>query len=311
MKYQYSLALAAFGYILYGLNLSYPAHAQQLRSTGVSNPPAIVQCGEIIYNDLVMANDIEDCPLDGITIANSNITLDCGWHRISALRYGIDLTNQTDVTIKNCMIELTDRGINYTQSARVNIVNNAIQYSRIGMGGRLISGNNRIVNNQVSETEIGILIEGDNVITNNLIIGNTLTNNSSDEWPYGYGIMTVYVENSSIANNFIFNNGVGMRLTVSNYNRITNNNFGNNGLEGGSGYGLWLSFMSTGNAIWNNTFTANSTNARTSQNSNNNIWNIGKYGNYWDDLTVNSGHQMYYMVGESTGNIDYSPRAAK
>ncbi|KYK20800.1 hypothetical protein AYK24_03695 [Thermoplasmatales archaeon SG8-52-4] len=113
----------------------------------------------------------------------------------------------------------------------------------------LINCDNITVQNQeISETDVGIELWNTN---NCLISGNTITSNNR------YGIIVLNSTLNIITDNDISNNKNGIRLDSSS-NNITSNN----------------------NIIYHNNFINNTQNA---YDECDNIWDDGKYGNYWSN----------------------------
>jgi parallel beta-helix repeat protein len=81
-------------------------------------------------------------------------------------------------------------------------------------------------------------------------------------------------ENEIINNNISSNIKDGVLIFESNNNLIQNNNFGSN-----KNNGIVIS-GSLSNSIYHNNFIDNGNHAK---NIGNNLWDDGKYGNYWDD----------------------------
>jgi parallel beta-helix repeat protein len=129
---------------------------------------------------------------------------------------GIDLTERSNVTIKNIRISLFYYGIRLYRSS-----NNSI------------TGNNITANNWY-----GIYLE---YSSNNIITGNNIANN-------GGGIYLYYSSNNSITGNNIANNWYGIGLGGSSNNSITGNN-----ITANNQYGIWLEYSSN-NSIVGNTF---------------------------------------------------------
>lgn len=158
-----------------------------LMATVMTDPVAgdTVSCGSVITQDTTLSSDIGPCPGEGIIIAADNITLDLNNHtisgnpevRVSPDKAGVVLRQVSGVTVQHGTIEQFDAGV-----------------AIMGGGGNAIRGvtaqdnvNYRIVTGRDSQPEdivpdegpycdlgdgITALNSSDNVIENNLIVGN-------------------------------------------------------------------------------------------------------------------------------------------
>ena len=129
------------------------------------------------------------------------------------------------------------------------------------------------------------------------ISGNTFKNED-------VGLSLQLSKSIAINTNEFTNNQIGLKLLQSNSNTITlENEFTNNGL------GLLLD-SSSENKIYKNVLEkslgSDAILARTSGQSNNNVWFIGEEGNYWSDY---SGEGTYEINSEIGINIDEFPFA--
>ena len=127
---------------------------------------------------------------------------------------------------------------------------------------------NTIINNIISNNYDGIIIDefyGYNNITDNIILNN--------EWiAIRFGFFNSY---NTIKGNTISNNIWGIHIgQFCDYNTITDNSISNNK------FGITIDEVSDSNIIYHNNFINNEENAR---DRNINVWDDGKYGNYWSD----------------------------
>jgi len=159
-----------------------------------------------------------------------------------------------------------------------NIVKNDFsQTSFFGIGILIKANNTTIQDNIIKENTIGVFLENsfyNNLINNNLIdnfIQISLLGSSENK-----------IENNQINNykknqNEFLKTGkeIGISLDNSDKNNIVNNTISNI-----SGSGIQITFLCKNNYIYYNNFLNNIENAN---DSGNNSWDNGKYGNYWDD----------------------------
>ncbi|HYN44497.1 MAG TPA: NosD domain-containing protein [Candidatus Limnocylindrales bacterium] len=147
----------------------------------------------------------------------------------------------------------------------------------VGSGILVVSDNNTIIGNDVSENNFGIFVINsyDNVIS---------ANNASRN---GIGITTLDSANNAIHSNNVYDNNYAISLYTSNNNRVYNNNFSENYLS--------INLENTDdNIFYNNLF--NNTNGLVLKGVNSNRWNITKVpgtttvegpylgGNFWANM---------------------------
>jgi parallel beta-helix repeat protein len=187
-------------------------------------------CGDTIYEDTVMTEDLIDCPGDGLIIGADNITLDCSKYVIKGIKEpvssGIKMENIKGVTIKNCYIERFHWAIRSENSDNNSFKNNHLNYNEQGFF--ILSSSNNLFDNNEASSNIwdGFYVEGYN---------NTLINNEANNNGY-YGIKVIDSENK-IINNSVKGNRKGISVTRSQYDfevQIENNTIAYNNF---SGYG--------------------------------------------------------------------------
>ena len=187
--------------------------------------------------------------------------------------------------------------------------------------------NGKIINSDSSSNNAkGIRLYASN---NNIISNNTVYHNSN------YGIMLRSSNNNEIKGNKLNNNRVGIHLHWSNFNTISKNeitksrNHGfwfvgsdsntikDNTILESTSYGVLIAEDVTGhgdnNDIYNNSFVNNTGGGiQGYDEGNNNDWNIGSLGNYWNDyggVDVNDDGigDTSYSISGSAGSQDNYP----
>jgi parallel beta-helix repeat protein len=202
---------------------------------------------------------------DGIIVERDNIIIDGAGYviqGISEYRYylyrGIDLTERSNVTIKNVTIMMFCYGIYLNFSTYNSISGNDIKNNVDGIKLEY-SSNNVIYKNNITESlSKGLYLDQS---SNNSIIGNNIK--ASDL----ASILLDQSSNNRIAENNIANNYEGIVLVTSFNNNIIENTIKANNLFGIS------SFSSSGNNISGNSITNNRYGIELMDNSSNNtIW---------------------------------------
>lgn len=303
-----------------------------IRADGSIDPPnAPIQRDGDLYtltrNIVVVA--------EGIAIQRDNMTLNGAGYTIlgtEVANVGIDLTDRSNVTIKNINIQTFTYGIQiYNMSAPAgsnsifgnNITNNVFMSTGDAVGINLIgSSNNTIFGNNIAG-----FMEGSGLIvgsSNNTIVGNNITNKTigidlssgSNNTLYennieanGYGIyLGLASDNSIFRNNVTRNSSYGIYLTGASSNTICENNIEANH------YGIWLEDGTTYNSIYHNNFIANSQQAHVvfGISEIENSWDHGypEGGNYWSPPTymgkdVFSGPNQNIVGSDGIGDTPY------
>lgn len=194
-------------------------------------------CGMSITEDTFLNEDFTGCTGTIFYMASSNITLDCQGHYLeSSGSYGIRINNQNNVTIKNCIINLTGSsssyGINLDNADNCLIYNNSVsmwgEYDAIRLTSE--SEFNNISNNDLySDHYYALLLTGNS--GNNIIINNNLT--SKDR----YALRIVNgAHGNTVTNNNVTCYGDTALFLTTNYNEFYNNDFFAN-----TNIGVWVS----------------------------------------------------------------------
>lgn len=206
---------------------------------------------------------------------------------------GIDLSERTNVTVKNTRITNNHVGINSYSSFNNSISGNSITTNDYGVFLGIYSSNNSICGNNITNNTDGIDLEG---CSNSSINGNDITANNY------IGIRLWCSSSNSVSGNNITNNHNGIYLyassnnnSVSGNNITTNYDYGildsdssNNSISGNNiannRYGIMLG-SSSNNKIYHNNFISNVIQVSCDQSIN--VWDDGypSGGNYWSDYT--------------------------
>ncbi|MBN1216865.1 MAG: right-handed parallel beta-helix repeat-containing protein [Candidatus Lokiarchaeota archaeon] len=259
----------------------------------------------IIYNNILVNNSI------GIIMKYSyfpNITENI----ISFNKaYGIDIMYCKDVSIVNNSIYNNDYDGIYFDCSSISFINNTIYEN----------GENGIINYLSTNIEY-IILRGNTIIHNHwngifLLLNNQLeiSNNLFRDNTFD-GIHVSNSNYTTIVDNTIDNNGEnGIYLGSTTLGIIKNNTIKSNveigiyflGVEGLSIYnnsilenneGIHFTSESENNTIYLNNFTGNNINAI--NDGNNNQWDNGTIGNYWDDY---SGRDINF---DNIGDLPYN-----
>ena len=208
-----------------------------------------------------------------MNVSENNIILDCQGHTIdgtdTAGSYGINITrttaNNTNITVKNCIITDWDSSIYLYKSSNNTLSNITASGNSYGIYLTSSSNNNTLSNLNVSSNDYGIILE---TSSNNNTLSNLNVSNN------GYGILFFSSSNNILSSLTASNNtNYGIYLTSSSNNTLTditaniNGQYGivlsgsNNNITGGSFTGstiadYYLSSAGVTNNITNTNFTA-------------------------------------------------------
>lgn len=263
----------------------------------------------------------------GIVIQRNNMMLDGSGYTLQGPLWanGIDLSERSNVTIKNVNVKAWIYGIKLGSASNVIICgnnitatdeagdalwlwassNNIISGNQIknskchGISLYSSSSNNSISGNQISENS-GIGIGLDRSSNYNNISENNIANNY-------YGISLYECSNNIISGNQIekAENGIFLALS-SNYNSISGNQILN------SRYGIWLARSSIHNVIYHNNIINNTIQVFLwpFMTDSPNVWDDGypSGGNYWGDYTgvdEKSGPNQDLPGSDGIGDLPY------
>ena len=187
---------------------------------------------------------------DSIVVERDNIVVDgagCTVQGTGALdSKGMDLSERTNVTVRNTQIKKFYDGIHLTSSSNNSMNGNSITNNSYGIVCIFMSSNNNMG-------------------------GNSITAND------GCGILLYHSSNNDISGNNITNNGGGIRLGYSSNNVISGNTITNN-----SYYCIELD-ASLNNTVCHNNFISNTFQVNNHTPDYANSWDNGREGNYWSD----------------------------
>ena len=277
--------------------------------TSTGNEVSIVKTGNVYtltdnINHYYLVVECDDIVIDG-----------AGYALGSYGDVGIDLSNRTNVTVKNMKIELAFYGINLWNTTRSTLDGNTITNNGFGMF-LLEASQNTVTNNKVTNNTFGIALENsssnilrDNILNNNYNLGiygtqNFHFNNDIDNSNIANGKKVYYLinennliispstfpdigylalvncENITVSNLELTHNTYGLLLaytvgTTINQNMITNNSVG---------IGL---IAATGNDIVNNTIIENSRGIQLSASSTSN--------SIYTNNVSNNGEGMFFF----------------
>ena len=284
-----------------------------IRANGSVDPPtAPIQRDGYLYT-------LTDNLYDSIVVERDDIVVDGAGYTVSVWGTGIDLSDRSNVTIKNMEIIASYYSIYLSGSLNNNISGNNVTSYYVGVGLCDSSKSNSISGNNITNTYFGIElyhesnynnISGNNLIdnyfgiwfyesSNNSVSGNNITANEY------HGIVLKYHSNyNSISENSVAaSNYFGIEIYwFSNYNAIFGNEITNNGC------GIYA-VDSSNNIIYHNNFFNNTSQVYISNSID--VWDndYPSGGNYWSDY---AGADSYWgpsqnkTGGDGIGDTPYT-----
>jgi parallel beta-helix repeat protein len=181
-----------------------------------------VSCGQTLTHSVRLANDLKDCPGDGLVIGASGVTVDLNGHTIDGVATQIDdcdvrpsgpagIQNSggyDGLTIKNGTLQQFSSGFNagsdteaMADSRLVHLVARDNRFSGLTMGSGAgdVTNDNRIVGNTVTGNgcAAGIVVNSGH---GNLVSGNRATNNQT-------GILICCSHDNAVTGNVAAGNG--------------------------------------------------------------------------------------------------------
>lgn len=242
-----------------------------------------VSCGQTLTHSVRLANDLSDCPGDGVVIGADDITVDLNGHTIDGQStqltdcnnapFGSSAINNDaghdGVTVKDGTVQEFDNGLagGFGRSVISRVTVRAIRFAGIVISSSDPEDN--IANNRIEHDHLAancqsaILVFGEN----NRIADNRLADNgagivvlvtsgaeihdNSVTRSAGPAVLLFRANNTTISGNSASHNGDGISLNESSANQVKHNTV----TDSGSGVEL---FASGDNRIENNSVTDNS-----------------------------------------------------
>ncbi|HMQ26587.1 MAG TPA: right-handed parallel beta-helix repeat-containing protein, partial [Acidimicrobiales bacterium] len=192
--------------------------------------PTVVSCGQIIVLNVLVLNDLTDCPGHGLVVGAGGITIDLGGRVIDGsglVSAGTGILNDgfDGVTLTNGTVQEFSLGVALLNDTQGN------QLSGLALNGNLGSGlliqnssQNLVENNSISglvanpllSSDVGVVLEGASV---NTIRGNTVT----DTGDAGI-LLTAGSNENNVENNLLLRSGdAGITVEDSEGNDIIGN----------------------------------------------------------------------------------------
>ena len=212
-------------------------------------PTELVACGQSIDHSLRLANNLSNCPGNGLVVADAGIVIDLGGHRISGsnVANGIDNSGgQTGVVITNGVVSNFDVGV-FLLTASGNTIQGIQALENVDSGIRLNAGSrhNKLKDNSVATNGgSGIILSAS---SDNELLDNTASAN------FANGILVSAGSNTNtLKGNTATANESGIRVeSLANDNTLKGNRATNN-----SFYGVVLDTVS-GTHVLKNVATGN------------------------------------------------------
>jgi parallel beta-helix repeat protein len=287
--------------------------------------PAVVQCGQVLTTSTRVANDLAECPGDGLVIGAPGITLDLNGHAIDGVGLGAGIRNDghASVTVRNGTVRDFDYGVKLATATGGNVIENltleldqlaGLEISDALPNNDLPEGTepapesadgqgNRIRSNTIRQNGYGVALFGS---TANTVHGNTFAANAKED---------VIVDHSS-HNRFEHNTSNAGADSAFVFLHSHGNYLGSNGIAGASDSGF-VFLYSHGNYLGSNSIDGANDRAFLLEGSDSNTLVDNRVGLSGDSgvllvgsssnvLLANqvqtSGDAPYALIGHSSGN---------
>jgi parallel beta-helix repeat protein len=306
-----------------------------IRADGSVDPPTanIASSDNVTYT---LTGDI-DGPVvverDSIVIDGAGCTI-----QGAGIGAGIDLSERTNVIVRNTQIREFSYGVNLYSSSNNSVSGNSIAYNFVGVWLNSSSCNNSVSGNSIANNFVGVGLgsSSDNSVSGNSIRASDYEGvhlySSSDNSVSGnsivadnqFGILLDSSSNNSFSGNIIANNFDGVWLSHSSNNSLGGNIIANNhegiDLDSSSSNsvsgniiannerGVYLAYSSDNNSVYHNNF--NNYIQQVFSRFSTNVWDDGypSGGNYWSDyagVDVKSGPSQDQPGSDGIGDTPY------
>ncbi|MEM4445143.1 MAG: NosD domain-containing protein [Thermofilum sp.] len=237
------------------------------------------ECGLFVYDsysNVVEGNTVNGKPLVYLENARDVVVRDAGQ---------VILVRSVRVRVENSNLSNATVGVELWESSECTIANNIISNNKRGGIYLWGSSGNTITGNRIAYNDwYGISLERS---SGNTIAGNKISNN------YG-GIGLWFSSGNTIAGSTIADNGEGIGIYYSNGNTITGNKIANNKRDG------IILLSSNNNRISLNNFIDNGRQVDSEDSVN--VWDDGSRGNFWSDYKGSDANND--GVGDTPYTID-------
>ncbi len=305
--------------------------------SGTWNDPYVIENVTVDYYGTSLGNSIYLRNSKTSYFIIRNCTLTNSYATTDPENVGIKLENSNNGVLINNTFTLNEYGIYlYSNSDNNTILENKLIDNEafgidlsVGCGGNIISDNlidhteqygielayssngNNITNNIIKnngwhwglEADSGIMIQESN---DNIVSNNKITNNNQN----GVYIYSDYCYYNVIINNTISGNRKGIRMSYNVFGTVIRDNL----IKDNSEYGIYIAtYHPQGSDIYLNWFIDNGIQAYDNVVGQNNNWDNGTIGNFWNDYSgVDTdddgiGDDPYIIGGDSGGNQDNYP----
>jgi parallel beta-helix repeat protein len=174
----------------YGGSLQYYDYGQKSIDIGgfgwVEKEYEPLACGNVLIESTVLEEDLKNCA-NGLTIIEDGITLDCQGYKIQGMGIGTGLLidQSQGVTVKNCIVEGFEYGLEFSKADSNYIQDNTFRYNDYGF--QMFNGdNNQFSGNSINNNDQGIRFSTDNnIFWNNDFYDNTIYHVKGLYYPQG------------------------------------------------------------------------------------------------------------------------------
>jgi parallel beta-helix repeat protein len=264
--------------------------------------PAVVHCGQIVTTSTLVANDLADCPGDGLVIGAPGITLDLNGHAIDGVGLGAGVRNDghASVTVRNGTVRDFDYGVKLATATGGNVIEYLTleldQLAGLEISDALPNNDqpegsepapesadgrgNRIRSNKIRQNGYGVALFGSR---ENAVLDNALSYNSKED----------FLADRSSDNRIERNTSIGGADSAFVFLYSHRNHLASNSVEGASDRAILLE-GSDSNTVVDNSVELSGDSG---------VLLVGSSSNVLLANSVQaSGDAPYALIGQSSGN---------
>jgi nitrous oxidase accessory protein NosD len=218
---------------------------QRLTELQAVGRPVQLTCGQVITESVALANDLLDCPENGIVVGADGIVIDGRGHTVdgvlAAVTWGVLIDGHTGVTVKNIRITEFTIGVGILNSSESRVLRSEIALNDLDGVLFMAAHDNEVAHNAFDGNAIAVNVTASST-------GNQIVQNRIVDPRFGNGIQLTSVSGTVVVGNRIRNGSLNLQTTTG--NRIERNR-----IDGAVVFGVSIRGPSRQNVLENNRVT--------------------------------------------------------
>ena len=219
--------------------------SEQHLPTEAAGRSAQLACGQVVTESVALANDLIDCPGNGIVVGADGIVIDGRGHlvdgRLADVSYGILLDGHSGVTVKNVRVSEFTIGVGVLNSSDSRVLRSEIAASVLDGILFMAAHDNEVAHNHFVGNGIAVNVTAGST-------GTQVVQNRIVDPRFGNGIQLTSVSGTEVVGNRI--QGGSLNLQSATDSRIERNR-----VEGAVVFGYSIRGVSLRNVLRNNDVT--------------------------------------------------------